>query len=162
RFMNRLWALVTDVIEANNGDASKNGDANTQTVAEVERLRHKMIARVGDEFVNLRFNTALAAMMEFVNGLNKAREETPEVGRDPGFAAALDTLLTLLAPMAPHITEELWHERGHNESIHRQPWPEYDPALTVDDVITIVVQVNGKLRDKLEVAADTPEEALRA
>jgi leucyl-tRNA synthetase len=120
-----------------------------------------MIARVGEEYANLRFNTALAGLMEFVNGLNKAREETPLVMKDPRFAAALDTLLLLLAPMAPHITAELWQANGHSESIHEQAWPEYDPALLVDDVITIVVQVNGKVRDKLEVAHDISESELQ-
>jgi leucyl-tRNA synthetase len=158
RFMNRVWLLAMDYLESREaGD----GGAELQAGAAVERLRHKMIARVGEEYANLRFNTALAGLMEFVNGLNKAREETPLVMKDPRFAAALDTLLLLLAPMAPHITAELWQANGHSESIHEQAWPEYDPALLVDDVITIVVQVNGKVRDKLEVAHDISESELQ-
>ncbi|HST89783.1 MAG TPA: class I tRNA ligase family protein, partial [Ktedonobacterales bacterium] len=84
------------------------------------------------------------------------------VMRDPRFVEAIDTLLVLLAPMVPHIAEELWHQRGHDESVHLRRWPEYDPTLTMDAVITVVVQVNGKVRDKLEVAADISEDAVRA
>jgi leucyl-tRNA synthetase len=149
RYMYRVWSLAMDYLE-------QRGDGNVEVSAgeDVERLRHKMIARIGEDYANLRFNTALAALMEYVNGLNKAREESPEVLRDPRFAAAMETLLVLLAPMAPHIAEELWHMFGHEESVHAQPWPAYDPALTLDAVITIVVQVNGKVRDKLEVAPE--------
>jgi leucyl-tRNA synthetase len=157
RFMNRVWALVTDTIEA----GAQGRPAETEHSGAIERLRHKAIARVTSDFTGMRFNTALAALMELVNGLNKARDETPEAVRDPAFARAAETLLVLLAPMAPHIAEELWHQLGHQETIHRQPWPEFDPALTVDEVITVVVQVNGKLRDRLEVAPDTAEEEIR-
>ena len=158
RYLNRVWALVTDAIERRAGASSERvaaGDA-------VERLRHKMIERVSNEYDGLRYNTALAALMEFVNGLNKLRDETPEVARDDRFAAALDTLMLLLAPMTPFITEELWRELGHDASIHEQPWPAFDPALTADEQITIVVQVNGKVRDKLEVAPDVSEADVRS
>jgi leucyl-tRNA synthetase len=120
-----------------------------------------MIARVGDDYAGLRFNTALASLMEYVNELNKAREATTSVLRDPRFAAAIDTLLILLAPMAPHITEELWSATGHQDSVHDQIWPEYDPLLIVDDVFTVVIQVNGKVRDRLEVASDISESELQ-
>jgi leucyl-tRNA synthetase len=73
----------------------------------------------------------------------------------------LDILLELLAPMAPHITEELWQASGHADSVHEQVWPKYDPNLLVDDIITIVVQVNGKVRDKLEVAHGISESELQ-
>ena len=161
RFLNRVWALVTDTIEANGAAAAPDGERMPGGEA-VERLRHKIVARVSGDFAGLRFNTALAALMECVNGLNKAREESPDVVRDPRFLEAIDTLLVLLAPMAPHIAEELWHQRGHDESVHQQRWPEHDPTLTVDAVITVVVQVNGKVRDKLEVAADISEDEVRA
>ena len=161
RFLFRTWALAQEVIEAN--PAAENGKiGNSDPASPVERLRHKMIARVTDDYANLRFNTALAALMEFVNTLNKAKDESPDALRAPEFAAALDSLLLLLAPLTPHIAEELWHQRGHTETVHTQPWPAYDPALTVDAVVTVVVQVNGKLRDKLDVAPDTTEEAFQS
>ena len=158
RYLNRVWALVTDFIEAS-GEPEQRTQVSQGAAA--ERLRHKIVARVTSDYAELRFNTALAGMMEYVNGLNKLREEVPAVIRDPRFAEAIDTLLLLLAPMAPHITEELWHASGHNESVHRQPWPAYDPALMVDEFATVVVQVNGKVRDKLEVAPDISEADVR-
>ena len=98
-----------------------------------------MIARVSEDYANLRFNTALAGLMEYVNGLNKAREEVPLVLCDPRFADAIDTLLVLLAPMAPHITEELWHAHWpRGERPRSRVWPDYDPELLVDDVITVI------------------------
>ena len=81
--------------------------------------------------------------------------------RDARFVAAVDELLVLLAPMAPHVTEELWHCAATRRAFIRQPWPEYDPALTVDDIVTLVVQVNGKVRDKLEVAPGLSDEQAR-
>jgi leucyl-tRNA synthetase len=156
RFMNRVWTLVQDFLEP--GDGKRRVDIG----AAVERLRHKMIVRVGEDYEDLHFNTALASLMEYVNELNKAREAEPLVMRDPRFAAAIDTLLVLLAPMAPHISEELWSATGHQDSVHDQSWPEYDPLLIVDDMLTVVVQVNGKVRDKLEVASDISEDELRS
>ncbi len=182
RFLFRVWSLAQDVIaagalveSASDGNAASPGtDATLRKTAEmampasaasaaaVERLRHKMVARVTDEYASLRYNTALAALMEFVNALNKAKDESPDILSAPEFAAALDALLLLLAPLAPYIAEELWHQRGHAASVHVQPWPTFDPALTVDSVVTVVVQVNGKLRDKLDVAPNATEDAFRA
>jgi leucyl-tRNA synthetase len=167
RFMNRVWALVTDVTEAGVRDDGQTTPAGP--ALGVERLRHKAIARVTADYEGLRFNTALAALMEYVNALNKAREETPEIVADAAFSRAVDTLLILLAPMAPHLTEELWHERrlragmveAEYTSIHVQTWPVYDPALIVDETVTIVVQVNGKVRDKLDLAPDVAEDEVR-
>jgi leucyl-tRNA synthetase len=156
RFMNRVWTLVQDFLEPGNGRRP------VDIGAALSRLRHKMIARVGEDYADLHFNTALASLMEYVNELNKAREAEPLVIRDPRFAAAIDTLLVLLAPMAPHISEELWSATGHQDSVHDQSWPEYDPLLIVDDMLTVVVQVNGKVRDKLEVASDISEDELES
>ena len=109
RFMNRVWTLVTDATEAGVRDDAQAKPAGA--ALGVERLRHKAIARVTADYEGLRFNTALAALMEYVNALNKARDEAPEIVKDAAFSRAVDTLLVLLAPMAPHLTEELWHER---------------------------------------------------
>ncbi|MGH2504772.1 MAG: leucine--tRNA ligase [Ktedonobacterales bacterium] len=157
RYLNRVWTLVTDFVEAR-GEATASA---TSAGREVERLRHKTIARITADYEGLRFNTALAALREFVNGLNKAREATPDVQRDPRYAAAVETLLTLLAPMAPHIAEELWSRVGRADSVHHQPWPAFDPALTQDEQITVIVQVNGKVRDTLLCAPDVTEAQVR-
>jgi leucyl-tRNA synthetase len=157
RFLNRVWSLLGETMEAQNGHA----ETTTELGAAAERLRHKTIARVTAEIGELRFNTALAGLMEYVNGLNRLREEDPSAVHDARFLAAVDELLVLLAPMAPHLAEELWHRRGHEESIHLQPWPEFDAALTVDDIVTLVIQVNGKVREKLEVVAGLSDEEAR-
>jgi leucyl-tRNA synthetase len=100
-------------------------------------------------------------MMEFTNALQKARK-TPVYGTD-AWNEAVETLLLLLAPSCPHIAEELWERTGRPYSIHQQPWPEFDPDLAAEEMIILVVQVNGKLRARLEVPADiTEEEARRA
>ncbi len=157
RYLNRVWTLVHNYLDRR-GDATS---VESSAGMAVERLRHKTIARVSADYGELRFNTALAGLMEYVNGLNKARDEQPDVVRDPRFAAAIDSLLVLLAPMTPFIAEELWHSTGHDDSVHEQPWPGFDPALLVDEFITVVVQVNGKVRDKLEVPADVSEPRMR-
>src|SRR5262249_40604344 len=126
RFMNRVWTLVTETPATSTTPSA--GEASA--VRDITRLLHRTIARVTDDYANMRFNTALAGLMEFVNGLNKAREESPEIASHPQFAEAIETLLVLLAPMAPFMIEELWHQRhselGEAASIHLQPWPEYD------------------------------------
>jgi len=186
RFLNRVWALFAETPDgqgeaastaatAANGahtsatDGHDGASPATDGVAgatpaerDVLRLRHRMVARVGDDYTGLRYNTALAALMEYVNTLNKARDDEPTVIHSAAYREALSTLLILLAPMTPHIAEELWRTAlGHTTSVHAQPWPTYDPALTVAETITVIVQVNGKLRDKLEVAPDITEAEAR-
>jgi leucyl-tRNA synthetase len=159
RFLNKAWALVGDVIEA--GERGAGVEAATGTERAIVKLRHKMVKRVTEQYAGLQFNTGLAALMEFVNGLNKAREDARDSITSAAFREAAETLVVLLAPLAPHISEELWHQLGHDESVHLQAWPEYDEAQTRDEVITVVVQVNGKVRDRLEVAANTSEAEVR-
>ena len=156
RYMNRVWNLVQDASEAFRGP----GVQGTDVGREIERTAHKFTKRVTAEYEGLRFNTALASLMEFANSLIKARET--EAVRTGEYREAIDRLLLLLAPLAPHITEELWQHIGHSGSIHSQSWPDYDEALTQDAIVTVVVQINGKVRDKLEVAAEATEDEVRA
>jgi len=97
----------------------------------------------------------IAALMEFSNYLAKVRE-TGSVD-DSDWEKSIDTLMLLLAPTAPHLAEELWQQTGHDYSIHNQPWPKWDPELAEDEEITLVIQVNGKLRDRIIVPASTTE-----
>ncbi len=99
----------------------------------------------------MRFNTAISKLMEFTNAFTSA---------DVRPKAAMETFVLLLAPMAPHLAEELWQILGHGESLAYQPWPEYDPALLKDEEVEIPVQVNGKLRSKVVVPADASKEAI--
>jgi leucyl-tRNA synthetase len=142
RFLARVWRLAHPESDAV-GDA-----AAGQTAAEVDRATHRLIARVSGEYERWSYNTAVAACMEFTNLLHK-RGKTE---------FAVDTLLLLMAPMAPHITAELWERRrGEGARIHTEPWPRADPALAAVDREILVVQVNGKVRDRIDVAADVDE-----
>jgi len=153
RFLNRFWSLVSDSwVENPDGEESSESRA-------VERLRNKTIKRVSEELSNFRFNTALATLMECNNALIKQQNEP--VARSTAYRDTLETMMLLLAPMAPHISEELWHLTGHSGSIHTTDWPEFDEALTQDETFTLVVQVNGKVRERIQVAADTSEHDIR-
>ena len=154
RFLNRLWRLGTesiDRVEIVERDASAADE-------EVEKARHRLIDRVTTGFGRWSYNTAVAAAMEFVNALYRYAQE-PAGPRRQTLDEAIDSLLLVLAPMCPHITAELW-ERRHGEAatVHAQPWPRADPAKLMVDTVTLVVQVNGKVREKLEVDAGIDDE----
>jgi leucyl-tRNA synthetase len=153
RFLNRVWGVVTDAWVENPTSEETNESRA------IERLRHKTIKRVTEDLSHFRFNTALAALMECNNVLVKQQNEP--VARSAAYRRALETIMQLLAPMAPHITEELWQQTGHSGSIHMTDWPSYDEALTADESFTLVVQVNGKVRDRIEVASDISEGEVR-
>jgi leucyl-tRNA synthetase len=142
RYLNRVWSVVRRYVEG--------GCPEGSPALETMKRAHKTIRIVTEHIERLRFNTALAALMDQLNYLQKLAPE--ELG---GFA--IESYIMLLAPMAPHITEEMWRALGHRESVHLEPWPKYDPELTRDDTVTVVVQVNGKVRDRLQVDAGTPE-----
>jgi len=162
RFLNRVWRLVEPL-----GDALVSvplpGPGKMKGVdGEMRRVTHVTIKRVTEDVGNrFNFNTAVSAIMELVNALYQYKE-VPEMDRDPGvMREAVETLLVLLAPFAPHITEELWAITGHTGSIHRMPWPAYDPEAIKEDEITIVVQINGKVRDRLTVPANIKPEEMK-
>ncbi|MDQ4097051.1 MAG: leucine--tRNA ligase, partial [Actinomycetota bacterium] len=134
RFLQRVWRV--GVAEPQAGDP------------ELERATHRLIARVSEDFDRWSYNTAVAACMEFTNLLTK---------RGGGDAFAVDTLLKVLAPMVPHVTAELWEQRHPGGHVHDQPWPVADPALVAHETVTMVVQVNGKVRDRMEVSAGIDE-----
>ncbi|MEK7336263.1 MAG: leucine--tRNA ligase [Nitrospirota bacterium] len=141
RFLERAWRLI--VTEEGGLSASV---VSASPSLEQQRLLHQTIKKVSEDIDELRFNTAIAQMMVFTNEMTKA-EQRPR--------ALLEPFVLLLAPFAPHVAEELWAILGHAPSVSQQPWPVFDPALTISDRLTIPVQVNGKLRGKIEVATDT-------
>ncbi|WP_027357194.1 leucine--tRNA ligase [Desulfofundulus thermocisternus] len=160
RFLNRVWRLVTSVAEGLLEAPPKPAGRLVGVNRQMHRLTHLTIKKVTEDVGNrFNFNTAVSAIMELVNALYQYKE-VPETDRDPAvLREAVEHLLILLAPFAPHITEELWEITGHTESIHRQPWPSYDPEAIVEDEITIVVQINGRVRERVLVPADiTPEQ----
>ncbi len=138
RFLNRIWRIAVN--EDNATDLSRISD--TAPSPALERLLHRTVKKVTEDIDKLRLNTAISAMMILLNAI----EEEQPVPR-----SSFVILIKLLSPFAPHITEELWQRMGNEGSIFNAPWPTYEEALTVDDSITLILQVNGKLRDKLEV-----------
>jgi leucyl-tRNA synthetase len=149
RWLNRVWNLVLSPAEtATLPDAP--------ATRELRRLMHKTIRRVTEDTQRFRFNTMVAALMEYTNGLTRAKEAGSVDAS--AWGEAIDALLLLMAPSAPHLAEELWARTDHTYSIHNQSWPEWDKELAREDEITLVVQVNGKLRDRLQVSADVTEE----
>jgi leucyl-tRNA synthetase len=149
RFMQRVWGVVTT------DPRPVVGEASPQDVAALRRTTHKTIRRVTDDMEAFSFNTMIAALMEFNNYLMKAKE-TPVV-RSEAWQEAIRALILLLAPTAPHLSEELWQRIGGPYSVHNQAWPAYDAAAAADEAITLVVQVNGKVRDRLSVPAGMGE-----
>jgi leucyl-tRNA synthetase len=147
RFLQRVWTLTQEFLESDQR-AENSSD-------ELLRPIHRTIKKVDEDLLELSFNTAIAALMECVNDLYKIKAEHSYEAKE--WRWALETLLQLLAPFAPHITEELWHQLGHKETIHLSPWPKYDEKYLVRDSATIAVQVNGRLRGEVEVPADAPE-----
>jgi len=154
RFLNRVWAVVTDEAKAEHLAATPSADE----VREVERKLHQTLVKVGEDMEGFRFNTIIAALMELNNLLMKAKDSA--VVGSPIWNEAIPALLLMMAPLFPHISEELWHRIGNDGSIHLQSWPVGDPEKAKEDELTIVVQVNGKNRDKLTVAPFTPAKVL--
>jgi leucyl-tRNA synthetase len=149
RFLERVWRLVTDA-RAREGGAG----------GEVWDLRplHRFVKRLTDELTAYQFHTAIAGLMELTNWISATRNQlTPEQETQ-----AVRTLVLLLAPFAPFLAEELWERLGRPYSVHQQPWPTFDPTQIEADQITLVVQVNGKVRDRLETSPDIAEADARA
>ncbi len=154
RFLNRVWRLVVPLVEMLKVAPPLSAAELIGVNREMRRVTHVTIKKVtGDIADRFNFNTAISAVMELVNALYQYRD-VPETDHDPAvLKEAVETLLLLLAPFAPHITEELWEATGHEGSIHSQSWPLYDPEAIVEDEITIVVQINGRVRERLLIPA---------
>ena len=133
-----------------------------------KRILHKTIKKISNDIVEFRFNTAISQLMIFVNTIRERSIETDSLGRKTGIVGYtimenkdLEAFLKLVAPFAPHITEELWANLGHKKSIHLEKWPEYDEKLVVDEVISVGVQVNGKHRATITLPAKATEQEAR-
>ncbi len=148
RFLDRVWRLIVN----DDGSVSR-AVVDAGPSADQRRLLHQTIKKVTEDLEGLRFNTAISQMMVFTNDMTK-------LDRRP--RALLEPFVLLLAPFAPHLCEDLWEKLGHRPSTAREPWPAFDPALVVSDRCEIPIQVNGKLRSKIEVPADWTEEQIVA
>ena len=153
RFLHRVWNTVLHK-KKNGGNPSQN------ELLRLKRLTHKTIKRATEDIDSFKFNTMIAALMEFNNELIKLKETS--LVNAPEWKEAIKTLILLLAPVAPHITEELWHSTGHEKSVHKQSWPEWNKEFIKEDIFTLVVQVNGKVRDKMEVPVNLSEDEIKA
>jgi len=152
RWLNRVWNLV----QGGYGEGGAvSPDVSRKVERDLSRITHQTIRRVTHDLEKLRFNTMIAALMEFTNYLARVKEEGVVGVSD--WEGSIDTLLLLLAPTAPHLAEELWQQTGHDYSIHNQSWPQWDEELAKDEEIILVIQVNGKLRDRIAVPASITE-----
>ncbi|MFV9503638.1 MAG: leucine--tRNA ligase [Oscillochloridaceae bacterium umkhey_bin13] len=152
RWLDRVWRIVL-------GPETEPGQNTSFSERQLQRITHQTIMRVEGDIANFKFNTMVAALMEFTNALYKARDAG--LAGTPTWHAAIETLVLLIAPVAPHLSEELWARMGRSYSVHRATWPVADPALAAEDEVEVVLQVNGKVRDKLVVPADADEAALQ-
>jgi leucyl-tRNA synthetase len=157
RFLQRVWRLVIDeeTGETRVVDQADQQAGQQQLGTDTLRSLHRTIAGVSEDYVGLRNNTAAAKLIEYTNHLTKEH-------RDSVPRAAVEPLVLMLAPLAPHMAEELWLRLGHGTSLAHGPFPEADPAYLVDETVEYPVQVNGKVRGRVVVAADADEDALKA
>ncbi|MFZ0667254.1 MAG: class I tRNA ligase family protein, partial [Acidimicrobiales bacterium] len=153
RFLDRLWRLAVET--------TSEATPTVQGAFELKRATHRLIAKVSDDLERWSFNTAVAACMEFSNRLQRYAQTEGAAG--PEWDEAIDAVSLMLAPMTPHVTAEIWERRhGEGTRIHSQSWPTADPMLAKVDRITMVVQVNGKVADRIEVDAEiTEDESVR-
>jgi leucyl-tRNA synthetase len=155
RWLNRVWGVVLD-----GPDKPPTGSPSDKEIASLRRWTHQTIGRVTDDLESYAFNTIIARLMEFTNALMKAKQTA--IYGTGAWDEAIETLLLLIAPACPHITEELWARVGRTYSIHAQPWPRFDPDLAAEETFTLIVQINGKLRARLAVPVDISEADARA
>jgi leucyl-tRNA synthetase len=163
RFLNRVWRLLYEnhhwLKDADSYDGTSPIDEDTKAL---RQKVHKTIKKVGEDIERFHFNTAIAAIMELVNALYQFKlEEREDLKRPTVFREAIEAVAILLSPFAPHIAEELWEALGNRESIIRTPWPEYDREAIVEEEILVVVQVNGKVRDRITVQSSLGEEEVK-
>lgn len=152
RFLNRVWSLLTDPAEA--------GEADDVSIADLRRAAHRAVAEVSEDFEAFRFNTAVAELMTMQNAMAKLKNAG--VVEHPAWDEAASLLLRMLAPIAPHLAEELWHRRGEVASVHLASWPEVDEEALVESTLDLVVQVNGKVRGRVTVPADADQATILA
>ena len=148
RFLERVWRLIV-----NDEGRLSPAVVSSAPALEQQRILHQTIKKVTEDIEHLRFNTAISQMMVFTNEMTKL-EQRPR--------SLIEPFVLVLSPFAPPLAEELWALLGHRPSVSQQPWPEFDPALTVSDRLTIPIQINGKLRGKMEVASDTERREVEA
>jgi leucyl-tRNA synthetase len=154
RWLARVWGAAQP-----GASSAPTSDAEGQELTRaLRRATHTTISAVSEDIADFHFNTAISRLMELTNATIRAREAG--LAADPAYGEAVDTLLRLMAPITPHIAEELWTRRGGEYSVHQQPWPVADAALAASETIELPIQVDGRLRDRLVVTPDTPADEI--
>jgi leucyl-tRNA synthetase len=152
RWVRRAWTLFTDEL--------KGATPSPETLKNLRRKVHQTLKRVTRDFEQFEFNTIVSSLMELINELYRAREAGAAGSKE--WREAQEIYLKMMAPVTPHIAEELWAEMGKPYSIHTQPWPKVDEEAAREDEITIPVQINGKVRERITVAADAADDFIQA
>jgi len=155
RWLNRVWNLV---LQGQENPMPKDA-ADQSVVRDLRHLTHKTIKRVTDDLEKFRYNTMLALLMEMTNYMGKVQADRSADAAS--WQEAIDSLVLMLAPVTPHFAEELWTRTDHAYSIHNQPFPAWDKKLAAEEQVTLVIQINGKVRDKVEVSASITEAEAR-
>ena len=154
RFLNRVWNLTQEYIEGNPAELNPSAEKTILSIA------HKTVKKVTEDIEHDKYNTAVSAMMKAVNEYFKLKE-VHGIGESMAWTYAIESLLQVLAPFAPHITEELWKDLGKPDTVHVDHWPEWDEAYLKAETVTIVVQINGKVRANITVDADADEDTIK-
>jgi leucyl-tRNA synthetase len=161
RFLNRVWRIVEDFTDIIKGAGELDGSSLSSEDKELRYMLHATIKKVTEDVSErFNFNTAISAVMEFVNALYQYKEKVEKDKYNvPLLKDAIENLIIVLAPFVPHITEELWQHIGEQGSVHKQKWPAYNPEALVKDEVEIVVQLNGKVKDKLVIPTGLDKQA---
>jgi leucyl-tRNA synthetase len=158
RWLRRTWTLFTD---SDDSRRRSPGSASEEVKRNLRRRVHQTLRRVTNDFENFEFNTIISGLMELLNEMYKAREAGAT--GTPDWDEATEIYIKMLAPVAPHMAEELWtNQLGKPYSVHQQKWPRVDEAAAKEDTIELPVQINGKVRDRITVSADASEEEIKA
>jgi len=153
RWLRRVWSVILE-------EGRSNPQPDPALVRQLRRKVHQTLRSVTRDFKEFEFNTIVSSLMELLNEMSKAKQAG--LWGSPAWDEAVDIYLRMLAPVCPHISEELWARLGKPYSVHTQSWPQVDPEAVVEEMITIVVQVNGKVRDRLTVSANISEDEAKA
>jgi leucyl-tRNA synthetase len=153
RWLRKVWYLFLE-------PADNAGTASKEVIKDLRRKVHQTLRSVTRDFETFSFNTIVSGLMELLNEMTTAKAEGA-FGTE-AWTEAESIYLRMMAPVSPHIAEELWMKTGHDYSIHNQPWPEVDEAATKEEELTLIVQVNGKLRDRLTVSVGIGEDEAKA
>jgi len=162
RFLGRVWRLVARHAAGFNADWRQQVAQAHGKELDLRRITHRTIAKVTEDMEDFRFNTAVSALMEWVNVMYEVSNALPRDGRSPALDESIEYLIQLLAPFAPHLADEMWEAIGRQGFLYRHPWPEPDPTVIMAAEITLVIQFNGKVRDRLIVPSGMDSEEIKA